>query len=426
MFKCKASGQLKCKCKNKSWHGKSHWQILRHHNSPSHMKWQEEKEKTGQEQSRISDAMAAKKEEEEARSELVGTRKSSLTPEDIEYCESTLKAFLRCGIPLNKLDGPFRDYLQKYSQQALVNRVDLARGFLPDLVTEETKLQREELKDRLLSIVYDATPRQGDCFALVVRFMELDPNLRIAFAKHVLIHVSTLDGSMNAESLSAEVTTALTNRRIWNDNVPASAMDRCYTNSASATEMNEGAEISGALQRFNVYCFSHMICNAGGCAAFILLELFWSYIQKIFSQSTQAQNDWEEVTGTAWPTYSETRWFSMYDVLEKLSKLFPDLLTVITRVAAKKVSPANSAKLLALLLDPLLSRKLKIQLASYVEVLFPLRNLCYWLESDATDLPFRVGEKIESFQLKFPGGSMMNLPSTEKLIMEVSISKIYV
>lgn len=158
--------------------------------------------------------MVAKKEEEEARGELVGTRKSSLSPEDIENYNSTTKAFLRCRIPMNNLDGPFRDSLKNYSQQALVKRSDLEREFIPDLVTEEAELQCVELKDRLLAITCDATPRQGDCVALVVQFMELHPNLRIAFAKYVLTHDSSLDGSMNSESLSEEVTTALTNRQI--------------------------------------------------------------------------------------------------------------------------------------------------------------------------------------------------------------------
>lgn len=128
------------------------------------------------------------------------------------------------------------------------------------------------------------------------------------------------------------------------------------------------------------------------------------------------------MTGASWPTYSETRWFSLYEVLEKISDLFPDLLTVMTRVATKKISPANSSKLLNLLLDPLLGRKLKIVLAAYVEGLKPLRNLCYWIESDATDIAFRVGERIEEFKALFPDGGMMKLPKTERLIMQVSSS----
>ena len=98
---------------------------------------------------------------------------------------------------------------------------------------------------------------------------------------------------------------------------------------------------------------------------------FLSYLQKTFGQSTQAQDEWFDVTGATWPTYSETRWFSKYDVMEKIFRLFPDILTVITRVTKKEVSTANSSKLLKLLLDPVNKWKLQIQLSSYVEALSP-------------------------------------------------------
>jgi len=417
-----SNGHLKCGCNNSDWHGKSEWEIGRHFTftGKKHKAWMEKKEKSAQVQARLSDLKDARKKEEEERLELVGTRVSSLTEDDQAFCEATTKAFISAGIPIEKLGGPFGDYLQKYSQQKLAHHTDLGRQFIPKLLEEEMELQRMELRDRLVSIVYDATPRQGDAFACVARFMCQDPRLRVVYAKHILIHVSTIKGSLNATTLSAEVSEALMNRQILPRHVPAAAMDRCYTNSASATEMNEGAAVVGELQRFIVFCFAHMTCNAGDRASFVLLELFWTYLQKVFSQSTQAQDEWKDVTGFAWPTYSETRWFSLYEVLEKISDLFPDLLTVMTRVARKKISPANSAKLLNLLLDPLLGRKLKIVLAAYVEGLYPLRNLCYWIESDATDIAFRVGERIEEFKALFPGGAMMKLPKTERLISEVS------
>ena len=106
--------------------------------------------------------------------------------------------------------------------------------------------------------------------------------------------------------------------------------------------------------------------------------------------------------------------------MEKIFKLFPDLLSVITRVAQKNVAPTNSSKLLNLLLDPLTNWKLKIQLSLYVEAFSPLHNLCYWLETDATDVAFGVGERVTEFENMFPGGAMMSLPSTNRLTMEVS------
>ena len=165
---------------------------------------------------------------------------------------------------------------------------------------------------------------------------------------------------------------------------------------------------------------SHMTCNGGNKASSLLLDLFWTYLQKVFCTSQAARDEFHKVTGMPWPTYSETRWFSKYDVLEKLSKLFPDLLAVMVEIIKKKLSPKNLKKLLDMLMDPILSWRLQIHLCAYVEALFPLRNLCYWLESDATDLPFKVAERIEKFEALFPQGRMMELPGTRALIMRVS------
>ena len=52
------------------------------------------------------------------------------------------------------------------------------------------------------------------------------------------------------------------------------------------------------------------------------------------------------MTGMKFPSYSETRWFSKYDVLEFLSKMFGDLPAVLAEIVKQKISSANSAKLL--------------------------------------------------------------------------------
>ncbi len=378
-------------------------------------------EREGATQTRVYDIRKERKDQEEERLQFEGTRRSRLNSEDDQFNEDTVKNFIGNGIPLFKV-GKLRGYLHKHSGKKLMHWRDLPATYIPPLLKDEEELQRKELglSGTKCSICYDATPRQGDLFALVAREILCDEDSRRAYARHTLIHVSTIAGSLNNATLSAEVTTALANCQILQDNVPAAAMDRCYTNSASANEMNDSAAVADKYARLISFCMSHMICNAGDQASFLLLELFWSYIQKVFATSQQARDEWTRHTGTAWPTHSETRWFSKYDVLEKLSALFPDLLTVVTSVAAKGISPANSTKLLNLLLDPLKSRKLAIELSAYVEVLYPLRNLCYWLERDDTDVAFRVADKISEFEARFPNGRMMVLPSTDRLIMEVS------
>ena len=88
------------------------------------------------------------------------------------------------------------------------------------------------------------------------------------------------------------------------------------------------------------------------------------------------------------------------------------------KIVEQGISPANSMKLYDLLLDPKKSFKLKVELCAYVEGLEDLRNLCYLLEGDGTDVCFKVFGRIKAFQDLYPGGAMKTLPSTNRAIME--------
>ena len=81
----------------------------------------------------------------------------------------------------------------------------------------------------------------------------------------------------------------------------------------------------------------------------------------------------------------------------------------MTRIVTAKTSQANSATLLNLLLNPARSNQLKIELAAYVDGLFELRNLCYYLEADWTDHAFKCGARIDAFVAMFPNGEMKPL-----------------
>ena len=115
---------------------------------------------------------------------------------------------------------------------------------------------------------------------------------------------------MNVNSLSSEISTGLAARQTLPNNVSATSMDRCFTNSSSANVMNEAAAETQNTERLIVHCLSHMLCNTGDKAEFILIQPVWTYLQKVFALSTVAQGEWEDVTGMKWPTFSETCWFS--------------------------------------------------------------------------------------------------------------------
>jgi hypothetical protein len=141
-----------------------------------------------------------------------------------------------------------------------------------------------------------------------------------------------------------EVTRGLGKRGLSHSNAAVAMNDGCYTNGAAHDKMKSVSDDAGDVSRFVSLCISHAANNAGAEASFILLALFWSLIQKIFSQSDKAKQNWKDVTETSWKSYSETRWYSKYEVIESISFFFPDMLTVITKNVKDGISPRNSAK----------------------------------------------------------------------------------
>ena len=99
--------------------------------------------------------------------------------------------------------------------------------------------------------------------------------------------------------------------------------------------------------------------------------------------------------------------------------LYPDLITALENIVTEGVSKWNAAKLLLILLNDRKSWQLKIELSAYVEGLYDLRNLCYYLEADTTDMPFKVGRRLRALSQSHNDGMQLeSLPSTHRLIMQ--------
>jgi hypothetical protein len=94
------------------------------------------------------------------------------------------------------------------------------------------------------------------------------------------------------------------------------------------------------------------------------------------------------------------------------------MLAVVTKNVQDGISPRNSAKLLNPLLDECKNLQLQVEMAAYVEAMYNMRNLCYYLEGDGTDLPFKVAGRIQAFKEMYPNGQIKKLPPTKALVMK--------
>ena len=124
---------------------------------------------------------------------------------------------------------------------------------------------------------------------MIRRIVTFLPKDKRASSKQVLFHCGALKGSLNAQTLAGEVTSGLVRREKTLTDVAARCMDGCYTNSAAYDIFDEASDDLGLVVALTALCLSHGINNAGEKANFVLLKLFWTLIQKVFSKSEKAK-----------------------------------------------------------------------------------------------------------------------------------------
>ena len=78
---------------------------------------------------------------------------------------------IAAGIPLNTMTV-IRPALEDMCQKPLAFPNMLASEYIEQIFSQEVDLQLEELKGKQISVCFDATPRMGDMFALIVRYVE--------------------------------------------------------------------------------------------------------------------------------------------------------------------------------------------------------------------------------------------------------------
>ena len=162
--------------------------------------------------------------------------------------------------------------------------------YVPELLLDETTLQTDELKlANVIGVIFDATPRQGDCFAMIARRVVLHREMKRVFIAQTLIHCAALKGSLNGDILAGQVTAGLAARGKTNKDAVVGMMDGCYTNSAPQDITNHAAALNNDSKRFISLCMSHMSNNAGEKANAPTLEYFWSLLMKVFSTSEIAK-----------------------------------------------------------------------------------------------------------------------------------------
>ena len=121
-----------------------------------------------------------------------------------------------------------------------------------------------------------------------------------------------------------------------------------------------------------------------------VLKEFTSAWISLFSRSPKNKLAWKSQTDQAVRTYSDTRWWSRWEVMKQIHDLFGDVESFVTTA---DLSPAAKLKLQNIMNNLTLKPQLMVELAITVDAGEPFVKATYFLEGDGP-LVFSCYEKI--------------------------------
>ena len=166
-------------------------------------------------------------------------------------------------------------------------------------------------------------------------------------------------------------------------------MENAIQPGALLVAMKDGAYVKQAAlqqvrfffpQLLDVTCFSRKIDNVGKHFEFRVLDTFAQYWVSLFSHSAAAHLAWKARTGTAMPTFSLTRWWSKWEVMNLVLEYFADVEPFVRE--NDHLAPATRAHLMQIFNSPGDSKDLELELAAFVDGGNHFVSATYYLEGD--------------------------------------------
>ena len=296
------------------------------------------------------------------------------------YRFDLIQSFLMAGIPLSKIDC-LRSFLEKYGHR-LTSESHL-RELIPSILQKEKETLKSELSEaKAVSTIFDGSTRLGEALAIIVRFVDSQWNVQ-----QRLVRLQVLAKSWKAEELAQCLIQAL-------------AVEYAIQHGALLAAMKDGASVNQAAlqqvrfffpQLLDVTCFSHTIDNVGKQFEFRVLDTFAQYWGSLFLHSAAARLAWKARTGTAMRTYSPTRWWSKWEVMNLVLEYFADVEPFVRE--NDHLAPATRAHLMEIFNSPADSKDLELELAAFVDGGNHFVSATYYLEGDGP-LVFSCYERL--------------------------------
>lgn len=284
-----------------------------------------------------------------------------------------MEEFLKAGIPIAKIDK-LRPLLEKNghgptSSTNLQQNVTLVFEQEIERIKKELSLPGPAEMTREVSVIFDGSTRQGEASAIIVRL--IDDRWMIT---QRLIRINICSKSLNADEPV----------RVLNETLCVEFGIR--TNFLLAA-MKEGAIVNeGALNPIkfiflSTLCFSHTLENVGNQMMIPTLREIGNLRIRLF-HNHKAKLAWKDLTGQKPSSYSETRWWSKWEVYKQLQELFGDVRRILDEAEGDKIAQNTMSQLQALISDPKSLAKLKLELVATNDVGEHFVKATYFLGGD--------------------------------------------
>ena len=179
---------------------------------------------------------------------------------------------------------------------------------------EEDELKKEISGAPYVAVIFDGTSRLGEALAVVLRYVDAD------FKIHQrLVRFHVLAKSLAGLELSRELITVLSTKlQLSSGKVLAVVRDGAAVNGVAVRSMQELLYP----QVIDVKCVSHSLDNVGKRFEVPLVDEFAQWWISLFSHSPATRLlAWKQRTGRTPKTYSATRWWSCWEVLQQVTVL---------------------------------------------------------------------------------------------------------
>ena len=306
-----------------------------------------------------------------------------------------VRSFMKAGVPLNKIDC-FQDWeLLEEEAFSLTSSRHLS-NFIDVIAKDERKKVKEEIEGRDVSIIFDGTTHVAEAQNIILQFVtEWKVHQR-------LIRLLLVTKPINGEELAHQLLNTLSlDFSIPPSSLLAAARDRASVNHVAITHLKILYP-----NLVDIGCFSHTLDHVGEKMATPNLEKLMKSWVSLFAHSARSRNAFKATTGQFPKSYSETRWWSKYEMMVQVHDLFGDIPVFVN---GGQIPEVTARKLQDILNDQQKLALLKVELAITVDAMKPFVQSTYQLEGDGSLClqAYQIVRKLEAEMrnLHFPNCS---------------------